>query len=198
MENMDFKSTNDKIDNTVRIYCDGGCSGNQSESNFGGWGAILEYKGNKKELFDGEINTTNNRMELCAMINALSALKKDGLTVHIFSDSAYIINCFKQKWYVSWQKNGWKNSKKQPVENQALWAELLAQTGRQLCTFYKVKGHLKLDAQSASFKAEHKKFNKENSLDFTEEEFSYVTSMNHRADELANIAIKQKKDASTV
>ncbi len=108
-------------DNIVRIYADGACSGNQNDENIGGFGGILEFNGVKKEIYGGEKNTTNNRMELSAVINALAALKKKNLTVHIFSDSSYVINCFKQRWYITWQKNGWKNSKKQPVENAALW-----------------------------------------------------------------------------
>ena len=182
-------------DNIVRIYADGACSGNQNDENIGGFGGILEFNGVKKEIYGGEKNTTNNRMELSAVINALAALKKKNLTVHIFSDSSYVINCFKQRWYITWQKNGWKNSKKQPVENAALWSELLRLQAEQLCTFYKIKGPLNLDAQSAAFQAAHKKFNEENSLEFSEEEFSYAASMNHRADALANIAMRELKDS---
>lgn len=174
-------------DNIVRIYSDGACSGNQNSENIGGYGAILEYNGVQKELSGGELNTTNNRMELSAVIAALAALKKENMVVHIFSDSSYIVNCFKQGWHIAWRQNGWKNSKKQEVENRALWSELLSLSERQLCTFYKIKGHLSLDAQSAPFRAEHQKFKKENSLDFTEREFSHIVQMNHRADELANI-----------
>lgn len=64
----------------------------------------------QKELFGGETNTTNNRMELTAVIEAFKALKKDGLTIHVFSDSAYVANCFREKWYESWEKNKWKNA----------------------------------------------------------------------------------------
>lgn len=181
-------------DNTVRIYADGACAGNQNDENYGGFGAILEFNGVQKEIFGGERNTTNNRMELSAVIRALSLLKRKNLTVHIFSDSAYLINCFRQRWYESWQKNGWKNSKKQDVENKALWSELLELESVQLCTFYKIKGHLNLDAQSAEFKAAHKKFNEENLLEFSETEFSHVSLMNHRADALANVAISELKD----
>lgn len=182
-------------DNIVRIYADGACSGNQNDENYGGYGAILEFNGVQKEIYGAEKNTTNNRMELCAVINALSLLKRNQLTVHIFSDSSYVINCFKQRWYLSWQQNDWKNSKKQTVENKALWSELLSLVNTQLCTFYKIKGHLTLDAQSAAFKAAHKKFNEENSLKFSEEEFSHVVSMNHRADALANVGISELKES---
>ena len=94
---------------TVNIYTDGACAGNQEERNIGGWGSVLEYRGREKELHGGEIDTTNNRMELTALIEALSVLREDGLKLRIFSDSSYLVNCFRKKWYVSWQKNGWKN-----------------------------------------------------------------------------------------
>ena len=81
----------------LRIYTDGGCSGNQSSENAGGWGAILEFGEHKKEMFGGEANTTNNRMELTAVIEAFKALNKDGQTVEVFSDSAYVSNCFRTK-----------------------------------------------------------------------------------------------------
>ena len=76
----------------VNIYTDGACSGNQNEENVGGWGAVLEYAGREKELCGGEVNTTNNRMELTALVEALSALREDGLKLNIFSDSSYLIN----------------------------------------------------------------------------------------------------------
>ena len=82
---------------TVNIYTDGACAGNQNEENIGGWGCVLEYNGNEKELCGGEVNTTNNRMELTALIEALSALKQSGLALHVFSDSAYLVNCFRQR-----------------------------------------------------------------------------------------------------
>ncbi len=97
---------------TVNIHTDGGCSGNQHDTNVGGWGAVLEYNGNRKELFGGELNTTNNRMELMALIKGLEALKSKDLAVQVFSDSAYVINCFQQGWYHKWRINNWRNSKK--------------------------------------------------------------------------------------
>lgn len=87
----------------LRIYTDGGCSGNQESVNFGGWGAILEMGEHQKELWGGEINTTNNRMELTAVIEAFNALKRDGLCIHVFSDSSYVTNCFREKWYEAWE-----------------------------------------------------------------------------------------------
>ena len=113
----------------LKIYTDGACSGNQSEKNAGGWGAVLEYGQAKKELCGGEANTTNNRMEMKALIEALSALKKDDQMIEVFSDSSYLMECFRKKWYEAWRKNGWKTSKKTPVENQELWQELLPRKG---------------------------------------------------------------------
>ena len=101
----------------LRIYTDGACSGNQHETNVGGWGAVLEYGQAQKELWGGERNTTNNRMEMTALIEALSALKKTDQQIEVFSDSAYLMDCFRKKWYVSWQKNGWKTGIRCYVRN---------------------------------------------------------------------------------
>lgn len=83
-------------------------------------------------------------MELTAVIEAFKALKKDGLTIHVFSDSAYVANCFREKWYESWEKNKWKNAARKSVENQELWKELLSLVRKHDVTFYRVKGHVKL------------------------------------------------------
>ena len=88
---------------TINIYTDGACSGNQNDTNLGGWGALLEYGDHSKELFGGEENTTNNRMEMMALLNALKALKKTGQTISVFSDSSYLVNCPNEKWYENWQ-----------------------------------------------------------------------------------------------
>ena len=126
----------------ITIYTDGACSGNQHAKNKGGYGAVLIYKGNKKEICGGEVNTTNNRMELKGCIEGLKALKRNDIPVDLYTDSAYICNCINQKWYVKWRNNGWINSKKQPVENKELWVELLdlVESFKDI-TFYKVKGH---------------------------------------------------------
>ena len=121
----------------VDIYTDGACSGNPGP---GGWGAVLLYGERRKELSGGAPSTTNNRMELTAVIEALQQLK-ERCKVNIYSDSAYIINCFHQGWYRNWQKNGWNNSKKQPVENRDLWEQLIMLTENHEATFFKVKGH---------------------------------------------------------
>ena len=104
----------------ITIYTDGACSGNPGP---GGWGAVLMYKGNKKEISGGKKNTTNNEMEVTAVIEALKNLKYP-CSVKLYSDSAYVVNCFKQGWIFNWRKNGWKNASKEPVKNRELWEEL--------------------------------------------------------------------------
>ena len=121
----------------VMIYTDGACSGNPGP---GGWGAVLLYNENRKEISGGETPSTNNRMEIMAAIAALESLK-EACEVDLYSDSAYLVNAFKQEWLENWQRNGWKTSKKQPVENQDLWQRLLQQTKKHKVTWHKVKGH---------------------------------------------------------
>jgi ribonuclease HI len=126
----------------IIIYCDGACSNNQQKQNRGGWGAILLCKGKAKEISGAERNTTNNRMELRACIQALDAVKNRSLPVEIFTDSAYLANCLLQKWYRRWQKNGWQTAGKKPVENKDLWLRLLALKDTfSRITFHKVAGH---------------------------------------------------------
>lgn len=121
----------------VIIYTDGACSGNPGP---GGWGSILMYKGNKKEISGGKSNTTNNIMELTAVIEGLKLLKFP-CKVKLYSDSAYVVNAFNQKWIYGWLKNGWKNSSKEPVKNKELWQELYSLTKIHEVEFIKVKGH---------------------------------------------------------
>ncbi len=121
----------------VIIYTDGACSGNPGP---GGWGAILMYQGNKKEISGGKSNTTNNVMELTAVIEALKLLKYP-CEVELYSDSAYVVNAFIQKWIDNWMKNNWKTSNKEPVKNQELWKELYDLTQIHKVKFIKVKGH---------------------------------------------------------
>lgn len=125
----------------VIIYTDGACSGNPGA---GGWAAILLYKGIRREISGGEQETTNNRMELTAVIKALELLKEP-CCVKVHSDSAYIVNCFKQKWYEKWQKNGWLTSGNKPVENKDLWQRLLKLVGKHDVEFIKVKGHSNIE-----------------------------------------------------
>ncbi|WP_206886289.1 ribonuclease HI [Alicyclobacillus mali (ex Roth et al. 2021)] len=124
-------------DETVILYTDGACSGNPGP---GGWAAILQWKGHVKELSGGEPETTNQRMELKAVIEGLKALKRP-CDVIVHSDSAYVVNCFKQGWYVNWRRNGWMNSKGEPVQNRDLWEELLDAINGHQVRFEKVKGH---------------------------------------------------------
>ena len=105
------------------IYTDGACSGNPGP---GGWAAILLWNGHKKEISGYEPDTTNNRMELRAVIEALKAIKKKTLPIRIVTDSTYVQHAFTQKWIEGWIKRGWINSQKQPVKNRDLWEELLA------------------------------------------------------------------------
>jgi ribonuclease HI len=121
----------------VIIYTDGACSGNPGR---GGWGAVLMSGDHFKEISGGDKETTNQRMELQAVIEALKMLKKP-CNVKVYSDSAYVINCFKNRWYVNWEKNGWVNSKKEPVANRDLWEELLKLWRRHKVEWIKVKGH---------------------------------------------------------
>lgn len=121
----------------VVIYTDGACSGNPGP---GGWGAVLMSGGHRKEISGAEKMTTNNRMELRAAVEALAALKQP-CAVTLYSDSAYLINAFQQNWFANWQRNGWLNSKKQPVENEDLWRQLLELNKQHRVTWVKVKGH---------------------------------------------------------
>ncbi len=121
----------------VTIYTDGACSGNPGP---GGWAAILMAGGAKKELSGGERDTTNNRMELMAVIEGLRALKRP-CKVEIYSDSAYVVNAFSQNWIDKWVRNGWKNSAKAEVANSDLWKELIKLTSVHTVKFNKVKGH---------------------------------------------------------
>jgi len=121
----------------VTIYTDGACSGNPGP---GGWGAILIYGDAKKEISGGESNTTNNRMELSAIINALKALKYP-CAVKLYSDSAYIVDAVNKSWLNAWQNNGWLTSEKKEVKNIDLWQELLELMKVHDVEFLKVKGH---------------------------------------------------------
>ena len=121
----------------VIIYTDGACSGNPGP---GGWGSILMYKENKKEISGGKKNTTNNVMELTAVIEGLKLLKFP-CEVEIYSDSAYVVNAFNQGWIYNWIKNNWKTSGKEPVKNKEIWQELYALTKTHKVKFIKVKGH---------------------------------------------------------
>lgn len=121
----------------VKIYTDGACSGNPGP---GGYGAILMYEENKKEISGGQANTTNNKMELMAAIVALESLKEP-CDVELYSDSAYLVNAYNQNWIEGWKKKNWKNSSRQDVKNRELWERLEKQTAIHNVKFIKVKGH---------------------------------------------------------
>ena len=142
---------------TVTLYTDGACSGNPGP---GGWGAILAFAGTEKELSGGEANTTNNRMELTAVIEGLSALKEPCI-VELYSDSKYVIDALTKGWAVSWQKNGWKKSDKKPALNPDLWEKLLALARIHKLNCHWVKGHAENEKNNRCDKmavAESKKF----------------------------------------
>ena len=106
----------------------------------GGWGAILMYGETKKEISGANKETTNNIMEITAVLEALKLLKEE-CNVEVYSDSAYVVNAFNQKWIEGWKKNGWKNSNKEEVKNRELWEELDSLVNTHNVTFIKVKGH---------------------------------------------------------
>ncbi len=121
----------------VEIFTDGACSGNPGP---GGWGAILRYNEREKELCGGQSETTNNRMELTAVIEALRALKQPCIA-KITTDSKYVVDGITKGWAESWRKNGWKKADKKPALNPDLWGELLDLLTVHEVTFNWVKGH---------------------------------------------------------
>jgi len=121
----------------VTLYTDGACSGNPG---VGGWGAVLIYKSVEKRMSGAEESTTNNRMELLAIIKGLEALNCP-CEVTVYSDSAYAVNSFNMGWVYEWEKNGWKKSDGKPVLNVDLWQSLLSLLNTHRVTFVKVKGH---------------------------------------------------------
>ncbi len=122
----------------VVIYTDGACSGNPGP---GGWAAVILEGAARRELTGSDPKTTNQRMELLAAIRSLQALGEEPRRVTLYSDSAYLVNCFRDRWYDRWEQNGWVNAKKQPVQNRDLWEELLRLARRHRITFRKIKGH---------------------------------------------------------
>lgn len=121
----------------IEIYTDGACSGNPGP---GGWGAVLVYNGKEKELSGSEKETTNNRMELTAVIMALNALNQP-CEVKLTTDSKYVCDAINKGWVYSWRKNGWKKSDKKPALNVDLWKELLSLLEKHEIEFIWVKGH---------------------------------------------------------
>lgn len=122
---------------SVVIYTDGACSCNPGP---GGWGAVLIYKNVKKEMSGFESVTTNNQMELTAVIQALLTLKEPCI-VDLYSDSAYVVNAFLEDWVTNWQKNNYRNAKKKEIENIDLWKQLINLSNYHQINWHKVKGH---------------------------------------------------------
>jgi len=120
----------------INIYTDGACKGNPGP---GGWGAVLQYGDHSKELFGGALDTTNNRMELMAAIEALAALK-ESCEIVLTTDSQYVRKGITE-WLAGWKRNGWKTSAKKPVKNDDLWKRLDVQTARHQIQWKWVKGH---------------------------------------------------------
>ena len=120
----------------VEIYTDGACSGNPGP---GGWGVLMRYGQHEKELCGGEVDTTNNRMEMMAVIQALTALKRAS-NVHLYTDSKYVMDGITQ-WIDGWKARGWKTAGKKPVKNQDLWQQIDALAQQHSVEFFWVKGH---------------------------------------------------------
>ena len=133
--------TGNGTENSVRAYTDGSCLGNPGP---GGWGALLVYANqdgeHSRELSGAEADTTNNRMELTAVIRALETLTRS-CVVDLYTDSQYVKNAFTEGWLAKWKKNGWKTAAKKPVKNQDLWQELDALMARHQVNWNWVKGH---------------------------------------------------------
>ena len=121
----------------VIIYTDGSCSGNPGP---GGWAAVLKYGRHERVVSGAAPETTNNRMELTAALEALRALKEP-CRVSLHTDSAYLARAFNERWVENWQRKGWRTANKKPVENKDLWEGLLEQAARHRVAWIKVKGH---------------------------------------------------------
>ena len=124
------------MEKTVYLFTDGACKGNPGA---GGWGVLLRYGGHEKELFGGEAQTTNNRMELTAVLSGLKTLNRP-CDVVICTDSQYVKNGM-ESWIHNWKKNGWKTAGRQPVKNADLWQQLDEQVARHRVRWQWVKGH---------------------------------------------------------
>ena len=121
----------------VTLYTDGACSGNPGP---GGWGYVLIFREHRREVSGYDPDTTNNRMELTAAIEGLTALKEP-CEVDLYTDSSYMANAFLKDWIVNWQRRGWLKADKNPVENQDLWKKMIEQTGKHRVHWNLVKGH---------------------------------------------------------
>ena len=122
---------------TVSLYTDGSCLGNPGP---GGWGVLLRYGGREKELSGGFADTTNNRMEITAVLEGLAALK-EACIVDLYTDSQYVRRAVTEGWLENWQRNGWRTSAKKPVKNRDLWERLLPLLKRHTLHFHWIRGH---------------------------------------------------------
>lgn len=129
-------------DPRIIIYADGACHGNGKEQSSGGWGCVIAQNGEHVELCGGKVGTTNNQMELTAVIKALEYVNMTGDKIIVHSDSKYVVDCFEKEWHKGWERRGWKNSAGEPVKNQELWRELLNLVSLNDVTFKWVKGHV--------------------------------------------------------
>ena len=123
-------------ENTIKIFTDGACKGNPG---LGGWGALIIENGEEKEIYGGSFNTTNNKVELTATIEALK-FYKDPKSIELYTDSKYVKDGITE-WIINWKKNGWKNASKKPVKNSELWIELDKMTNHHEVSWFWVKGH---------------------------------------------------------
>ena len=121
----------------IELFTDGACKGNPGK---GGWGVLLRYNGHEKRLYGGEVHTTNNRMELMAVIQGLGALKREGCEVRVVSDSTYVLKGISE-WLPQWKKRGWKTAARKPVLNADLWMQLDELAARHTVEWKWVKGH---------------------------------------------------------
>jgi ribonuclease HI len=125
-------------DPAVTIYTDGACSGNPGP---GGWAAVIRDGSEEREISGGESRTTNQRMELTGAIQGLAALAGRRRVVDLYSDSAYVVNAFRDRWFDRWRQNGWRTAQKKPVENRDLWETLIALSEAHDVRWHKVAGH---------------------------------------------------------
>ena len=134
---------------TVEVYTDGATSGNGTSKARGGWAYMFQDEnGVEYSDYGGKVGTTNNRMELVAAIRGIYAARAvygEDVRIRVISDSAYLINCYEQKWYINWQNNGWVNSTKKPVANQDLWEELIPFFEDSRYEFVKCAGHMGIE-----------------------------------------------------
>lgn len=171
---------------TVRIFTDGGTRGNGKADALSGWGTYFTYGDYTKEICGGTVGGTNNQMEIQSVIEGLKMLKTYDLPVEIILDSGYVRDCLNDKWYEKWETNGWKTSKKEPVENKKMWEELITLVRKlKKVEFIKIKGHLNLNSGSQIDKY-YKKFVEQNKKFITKEEFIEYVKGNIEADRLAN------------